>query len=73
MTTILPVSMNGCGSLIKMVVDPSHDPEVINIHLAGLRNIIDLRHGYDGLPMSLTQWLVLYESLSVLKSLPDLD
>ena len=43
----------------KMVVDPSRDPEVVNIHLAGLNNIIGLRGGYDGLPMSVIQWLIL--------------
>ena len=55
-----------------MVVDPGRDPEAVNIHLAGLRTIIDLRGGYDGLPMSLIQWLILYAILSVVISRPHL-
>lgn len=54
-----------------MVVDPGRDLEAVNIHLAGLRTIIGLRGGYDGLPMSLIQWLILYASLSVLINRPD--
>ena len=55
-----------------MVVDPNRDPRAIDIHLAGLGTIINLRGGYDGLPMSLVQWLILYAKVSVLDSRPGL-
>lgn len=54
-----------------MVVDPNRDPDAANIHLAGLRNIIGLRGGYDGLPMSLVQWIILYARISAPNSSPD--
>ena len=43
-----------------MVIEPNRDMEAINIHLAGLRNIVELRGGFDGLPMSLIQIAALY-------------
>ena len=55
-----------------MVVDPGRDPGAVDIHLDGLRTIIGLRGGYDGLPMSLVQWLILYANLFVLDSRPGL-
>ena len=38
-----------------MIIDPNRDPEAINIHLRGLKNIIDMRGGFDGLPIFLVQ------------------
>ena len=46
-----------------MVFDRTRDPEAVNIHLTGLTNVINLRGGFDGLPLFLVQIVCLYVPL----------